>query len=192
MSKIKLLLINMVLPAVLFFNCSIQSISDSDQQNFTFTEFLKVNNFQEKDDCYIYEGDIAFDKSEVVKLYNDFLCGKIKRNMNNRGNIAINPDTGSRWVWTSAERRNITYRFNGSMATRFLTDAQVRSAFREAAARWMNVANVRIDEVTSGGVFVVQTYRVAESNGGITTARSLIANRCREMGCSAAVRLRSL
>ena len=51
-------------------------------------------NFRETEGIYVYEGDISFGKAEVEKLYNEYL-----NNKNKRGNIAINPNTGFKYVW---------------------------------------------------------------------------------------------
>lgn len=140
------------------------SLEQNDGPVLGFEEFLKERNFVLNGDEYIYEGDVAFSPEVVQSLYDEYCASP-------RGNIAN--DSGffydTRWVWSNTEKRNITYRFTSNMQLGTFSDAQVRAAFREAAAAW-NSAGVDVEfrEVTSGEVFKVFTYNKIDGNAAMS------------------------
>lgn len=148
---------------LILFSCADPMVNDSNDQvndegswltsDANFINFPADNDFEKFEDGYIYEGDIAFSEDEVIKLYKE-------SESLGRGNIAI-ASNNNRYVWSITEQTNVTYRFTSNMATRSLSNTQVRAAFRQAAAAWNSIGGITLREVTSGGRFTVRTVNVS-------------------------------
>ncbi|MBN1699442.1 MAG: hypothetical protein JW881_18115 [Spirochaetales bacterium] len=147
----------MLVLVILFGSCDLRPADDdvTGVAGLSFAEFLERNNFTEAGDSYLFEGDIAMSKSRVESMY-------LRYGINGgRGNIAVNA-RGEYFTWSMTERDNLTYGFSTTMTTRYLTDTQVRDAFREATEIWMAAAGVTFREVPSSPLFTVKKVYTTE------------------------------
>jgi len=137
-------------------NCAPESgafLAAPEETSLSFQEFLEAEQFVPVPEGYLYEGDVIFSADEVDRLYSEQKQG--------RGNIAADPSTGMRYIWTNGESRNLTYSFATNMATGSLSDINVRMAFRNAANRWTNSSGIILTQVASGADFTIQTVDVS-------------------------------
>lgn len=132
-----------IIALALILGCS-NDLSNSVQNTKDFDSFLEEAKIEKSGEMFIYDGDVAMSREHVRDIYNNYL------NSDSRGNYS-NPYM----KWNETDRLNLTYQFTGLLQTSDLTDAQVRSAFREAAGKWMDVAGVKFTEVNSNPLFTV-------------------------------------
>lgn len=136
-------------------NPVMDNLQETTKSDTSFESFLVANGFQEMEGQYVLEGDIAFSKEAVFRDYQEYLKGK-------RGNIAVN-GSGGRYVWSDTQKLSLTYSFSTDMATKSLSDSQVKDAFRDATIGWMATGAVRFVEVGSNPLFTVKTVNVSDS-----------------------------
>lgn len=101
----------------------------------TFDQFLVEQELVAFQGDYIYQNCIKISKEKVENWYNEYTSGS-------KGNIAINKETFSRFVWTEEEKKNITFYIleNHPDPEVKPPSEDVKEAYRAGAESWNNVA----------------------------------------------------